>query len=130
MGNPFGLGGGPTVTSGVVSALNRTIQSKDRIFRNLVQTDAAINPGNSGGPLIDTKGRVVTISTATVPLCSTLGVFLRIVLPLSVPGIIAISTCSFSIAWDGFAFAITLLRSPSNWTAVAGIRTFIGQWML
>ncbi|RLI27184.1 carbohydrate ABC transporter permease [Candidatus Bathyarchaeota archaeon] len=62
--------------------------------------------------------------------CSPLGVFVRIILPLSVPGIIAISIYSFSIAWNEFAFAMTLLRSPSNWTAVAGIRTFIGQWML
>lgn len=73
IGNPFGLTGGPTVTSGVISALNRTIHSKDRIFRNLVQTDAAINPGNSGGPLIDTKGRVIAINTAIIPYAQGIG---------------------------------------------------------
>ncbi len=73
IGNPFGLAGGPTVTSGVISALNRTIQSKAGTFRNLVQTDAAINPGNSGGPIIDTEGRVVAVSTAIIPYAQGIG---------------------------------------------------------
>jgi len=60
IGNPFGLG--QTVTSGIVSALNRTLgQNDDRRF---IQTDAPINPGNSGGALIDTKGEVVGINSA------------------------------------------------------------------
>ena len=46
--NPFGLAGGPAITSGVVSALNRTIESKRELLENLVQTNAPINPGNSG----------------------------------------------------------------------------------
>src|SRR4030042_1473578 len=61
IGNPFGLEGGPTVTSGVISALNRTIQNPGEPMMNLVQTDAAINPGNSGGPLVDVKGRGVAV---------------------------------------------------------------------
>jgi len=48
IGNPFGLAGGPAITSGVVSALNRTIESKRELLENLVQTNAPINPGNSG----------------------------------------------------------------------------------
>jgi S1-C subfamily serine protease len=73
IGNPFGLAGGPTVTSGVISALNRTIHSREGIFKDLVQTDAAINPGNSGGPLIDAEGRVVAISTAIIPFAQGIG---------------------------------------------------------
>jgi S1-C subfamily serine protease len=45
IGNPFGLSGGPTVTSGVISAVNRTIESQRGLLENLVQTDAAINRG-------------------------------------------------------------------------------------
>lgn len=73
IGNPFGLAGGPTVTSGVISALNRTIHSRRGVFKDLVQTDAAINPGNSGGPLIDTEGRVIAISTAIIPYAQGIG---------------------------------------------------------
>jgi serine protease Do len=73
IGNPFGLAGGPTVTSGVISALKRTIDSRQGVFKNLVQTDAAINPGNSGGPLIDSEGRVIGISTAIIPYAQGIG---------------------------------------------------------
>jgi len=73
IGNPFGLAGGPTVTSGVVSALNRTIQSEKGILEELIQTDAAVNPGNSGGPLVDTQGRVVAITTAIIPFAHGIG---------------------------------------------------------
>ena len=73
IGNPFGLAGGPTVTSGVVSATRRTIESQNGLVENLVQTDAAINPGNSGGPLIDTDGKVVAINTAIIPYAQGIG---------------------------------------------------------
>lgn len=73
IGNPFGLTGGPTVTSGVISATKRTIESQRGLIENLVQTDAAINPGNSGGPLLDLEGRVVAISTAIIPYAQGIG---------------------------------------------------------
>ncbi len=73
IGNPFGLSGGPTVTSGVISALNRSIESKRGMIECLVQTDAAINPGNSGGPLVDMQGRVVAINTAIIPFAHGIG---------------------------------------------------------
>lgn len=63
IGNPFGLD--QTITSGIISALNREITSiTGRTIRGTIQTDAAINPGNSGGPLIDSAGRLIGVNTA------------------------------------------------------------------
>jgi S1-C subfamily serine protease len=65
IGNPFGLD--HTLTTGIISALGRTIDSDGgSVIENLIQTDAAINPGNSGGPLIDSAGRLIGINTAIV----------------------------------------------------------------
>jgi S1-C subfamily serine protease len=62
IGNPFGLD--HTLTTGIVSALNRTVENESGgDIDNVIQTDAAINPGNSGGPLIDSAGRLVGINT-------------------------------------------------------------------
>ena len=62
IGNPFGLD--HTLTTGIVSALNRTVDNESGgVIDNVIQTDAAINPGNSGGPLIDSAGRLVGINT-------------------------------------------------------------------
>lgn len=64
IGNPFGQFGG-TLTVGVISALNRTLESQDgRVMTGIIQTDAAINRGNSGGPLLDSAGRVIGINSA------------------------------------------------------------------
>lgn len=62
IGNPFGLG--QSVSTGVISALNRSFQEGDVDFKDLLQTDAAINPGNSGGPLVNLDGRLVGINQA------------------------------------------------------------------
>jgi Do/DeqQ family serine protease len=62
IGNPFGFS--HTVTSGVISALNRSIQAENRTYRDFIQTDASINPGNSGGPLLNINGELIGINTA------------------------------------------------------------------
>ncbi|MEE9219378.1 MAG: trypsin-like peptidase domain-containing protein [Acidobacteriota bacterium] len=62
IGNPFGLSN--TVTTGVISALRRSVRSGDRVYTDFIQTDASINPGNSGGPLLNIRGELVGINTA------------------------------------------------------------------
>jgi len=64
IGYALALDGGPTVTSGIVSALKRTIETDSGALNSLIQTDAAISSGNSGGPLVNLKGEVVGINTA------------------------------------------------------------------
>ena len=64
IGNALALRGGPTVTRGIVSALDRTIEGGGAVLTGLIQTDASISSGNSGGPLVDAAGRVVGINTA------------------------------------------------------------------
>jgi Do/DeqQ family serine protease len=62
IGNPFGFS--HTVTTGVISAVNRSIRAEDRVFHNFIQIDASINPGNSGGPLLNINGDLIGINTA------------------------------------------------------------------
>jgi S1-C subfamily serine protease len=74
VGNALALRGGPTVTGGIVSAVDRTIQvDTDVVLESLVQTDAAINPGNSGGPLLDAEGKVVGVNTAIASQAQSIG---------------------------------------------------------
>ncbi len=62
IGNPFGFS--HTVTTGVISAVNRSVRTEDRIFHEFIQIDASINPGNSGGPLLNINGDLIGINTA------------------------------------------------------------------
>jgi putative serine protease PepD len=73
IGNALNLGADPSVTSGIVSAKDRTISDGVIELDNLIQTDAAINPGNSGGPLVNANGEVVGINTAIIADAQNIG---------------------------------------------------------
>jgi serine protease Do len=109
IGNALALPGGPTVTTGIVSALNRSLEGDGETLEGLVQTDAAINPGNSGGPLVNTSGEVVGMNTAIIRNTANIG---------------------FSIASDRISPILEKLKN----NAVAGAdlfkpRTFLGVTM-
>jgi len=88
IGYALGLEGGPSVTSGIVSSLTRRITVPDpdcdvcvngeRVYTDVIQTDAAINPGNSGGPLVDVSGAVVGINTAGTTTAENIGFAIQI----------------------------------------------------
>ena len=79
IGHALGLQGEPTVSKGVVSALNRTLQADPQTTMiGLIQTDAAINPGNSGGPLVNLQGKVIGVSTAMIPGSQGIGLAIAI----------------------------------------------------
>jgi len=76
VGNPLGLG--TTVTFGMISALERTIQSEEAFLEGLIQTSAQINPGNSGGALVDTEGKLIGMPTAMIPWSQGIGFALAV----------------------------------------------------
>jgi putative serine protease PepD len=74
IGNALDLGDSPTVTTGIISALDRTLQESSTVtLRGLIQTDAAINHGNSGGALVNTNGELVGINSAGIPDAQNIG---------------------------------------------------------
>jgi putative serine protease PepD len=99
IGNALALEGGPTVTKGIVSALNRSIQtSEGSTLSGLIQTDAAISSGNSGGPLVDAQGEVVGINSAVATSSSS----------------VAASNIGFSISIDTVRTELPKLRAGTG----------------
>ena len=106
IGNALNLGATPTVTEGIVSALNRSIEAPGQSLTGLIQTDAAINPGNSGGPLVDAQGRVVGVDTAVAGDAQNIG---------------------FALAIDNVKPIIESLRAGKGTSStVAGQQAFLG----
>jgi S1-C subfamily serine protease len=86
IGNSLGIAGSPTVTTGIVSGLGRTVHvAATETLVDAIQTDAAINPGNSGGPLVDVEGRVIGINTAIADPGSSNNVGFAISISSAVP---------------------------------------------
>ncbi len=102
IGHALALPGGPTVTTGIVSALDRTIDGGTARMEGLIQTDAAINPGNSGGPLVNSRGQVIGMNTAILQNTNNIG---------------------FAIATDRIRPIVEKLRKGE---AANGPRTFLG----
>jgi S1-C subfamily serine protease len=139
IGNPFGLD--QTLTTGIVSALNREIESfNSRTIRGVVQTDAAINPGNSGGPLLDSAGRLIGVNTQIAsPSGASAGIGFaipvdevnRIVPRLIRDGRITRPTLGISAANEGLRQALRLPAGvalvqvvPNGPAAKAGLQPF------
>ena len=109
IGNALGLRGNPTVTRGIVSGLNRSLDTSDGTLTGLVQTDASISSGNSGGPLVNAAGQVVGINTAVA----------------ASSGQTSAENVGFAIAIDRALPVIERLRgntTASTSTAVLGVR--------
>ena len=110
IGNPLGLG--TTVTFGMVSAIDRTIQGNNVFLEGLIQTSAQINPGNSGGALVDSQGKLIGVPTAMIPWSQGIG------FALAVDGIKSvfdelIETGTVSTPWMGVV-GVTLNRSVAE----------------
>lgn len=120
IGNALGLAAGtPTVTSGIVSALGRTVTAGDsssnatETLSNMIQTDAAINPGNSGGPLLNARGQVIGMNTAVAGATSD--------------GTSA-QNIGFAIPSDHLASLIATLEE--NGTRPASVKAFLGVYLI
>jgi serine protease Do len=110
VGNPLGLGS--TVTFGMVSAVDRTIQSRQTYLEGLIQTSAQINPGNSGGALVDSHGRLIGVPTAIIPWSQGIGFAIAV---NSLKGVYdeLIETGTVRTAWMGIVGA-TLNRAIAS----------------
>ncbi len=115
IGNPFGLG--HTVTTGVVSATARALETDDLVFQDFIQTDASINPGNSGGPLLDRFGKLVGITTAIRPDSEGIGFAIPIDRAIKVARDL-IEVGRVRLPWLGVTFKNVRVRLGSGYRVV------------
>ena len=131
IGNPYGLQ--QTLTTGVVSALGRVIESPedDRFIGEVIQTDAAINPGNSGGPLLDLQGKVVGVNSQIIsPSGGSAGIGFAVsssTMQRVVPQLIAQGR--YSHPWLGLSF-LTLTPSSAELLREAGMDVAVESGLL
>ncbi|HMC81462.1 MAG TPA: trypsin-like peptidase domain-containing protein [Acidimicrobiia bacterium] len=119
VGNALGLApGGPTVTSGIISALNRSLNTGSERLTGLLQTDAPINPGNSGGPLVDSKGEVIGMNTAV----STDGQNVGFAIPIDriTPLLDSLKKGTTPTSTQGF-LGVSLKPAPSGGAQIAAV---------
>lgn len=118
IGNPYGLG--HTVTTGVVSSLHRSLETRERVYQDFIQTDASINPGNSGGPLLDLRGRLVGINTAIYAEGQNIGFAIPSDRALKVAGDL-VQFGSVVAPWLGCDLQDLTMRGPSGARATVKI---------
>jgi serine protease Do len=111
IGNPFGLG--HTVTTGVISAVSRPLETDDRVYQDFIQTDASINPGNSGGPLLDVTGRLIGINTAIRPDAEGIGFAIPVDRAVKVARDL-IQFGTVQVPWLGMDLEDIAVRSPTG----------------
>ena len=111
IGNPFGLG--HTVTTGVVSAVSRPLETDERVYQDFIQTDASINPGNSGGPLLDATGRLIGINTAIRPDAEGIGFAIPVDRAVKVARDL-VQFGTVQVPWLGMDLQDIALRTPSG----------------
>ena len=115
IGNPFGLG--HTVTTGVVSATSRPLETGERVLQDFIQTDASINPGNSGGPLLNASGELIGINTAIRPDAQGIGFAIPIDRATKVARDL-METGTVRLPWLGVIVQDVVFQSSSQRTTV------------
>ena len=131
LGNPFGLE--RTLTTGIVSSLDRSLEAKNgRMIRGVIQTDASINPGNSGGPLLNTRGQVIGMTTAIyskvgqsagIGFAVPISTIHRVLRPLIEQGYVERATLGIARVYSLEQGLLVLGVEPEGPADLAGIRS-------
>jgi S1-C subfamily serine protease len=129
IGNALALQGTPTVTSGIVSALHRTISTDESTaLKDVIQTDAAINPGNSGGPLLDSAGRVIGINTAIASPADANNIGFAIAISSAEPTLKRLESGTSKPAQTGF-LGVQVESVDASVAAQAGLKVTKGAYV-